>query len=232
MRHLLAGVVVFSIACGTAFAETGFVARPLISNLFQPTGYTLHKEEFAVGLGPIAFGITENTQLGTNLLLWLFQVYNADLKVSLAKDHYRALAAGLRILRFSWDVKTDDGEKGNVGFLGVGPYVAASLRLGESTVGHISGQYVYFEADENVEDAKAEASSSGTSVFGGIEYSMSYRTKFLVDAGYDATFEGARFGGGVVFGWKTFRLKLGVSYYSAGPGFVLPNVGLWWRFLG
>jgi hypothetical protein len=169
--------------------------------------------------------------VGTNLFLWLLQLYNADLKVSILKGHEQAVAVGLRVLRLS--LKEEDGpDRDEFEFLGLGPYAALSLRLTENTMGHVSGQFVFFESDAEVEDVEAEGSSSGTSVFGGLEYSMSNRTKFLVDAGYDATFEGARFGGGVVFGWKTFRLKLGVSYYSAGPGFVFPNVGLWWRFLG
>jgi hypothetical protein len=220
-----------SVSSAVADTERGFVGRPITNNLFLPTGYTLHKGEFAIGLGPIAFGITENVQLGTNLLLWIPQVYNASLKIALAKEEDRALAVGVGVYRFSWNI-VDDEDGDDIGFLGVGPYGAASLRLGENTMGHISGQYVYFESDADVDDAEAEASSSGTGAFGGIEYSMSNRTKFLVDGGYDATFEGGRFGGGVLFGWGTFRLKLGLSYFTAGDGFVWPNIGLWWRFRG
>jgi hypothetical protein len=67
-------------------------------------------------------------------------------------------------------------------------------------------------------------------VFAGIEHSYSHRTKFVADIEYDTTFEGARFGGGVLFGWDKFRLKLGLSYFTAGNGFVFPLIGLWWRF--
>jgi hypothetical protein len=235
MRLVACVLTVLCLASGLAAADTesGFAGRPITNNLFAPTGYTLHKGEFAVGIGPIAFGITDNVQLSTNLLLWIPQVYNANLKVSFVEADDRAFAAGIGIYRFSWNVVDDeDDDDDDVEFIAVGPYAAASLRLGESTMGHISGQYSYFQSDAEVDEAEAEASSSGTGVFGGIEYSMSNRTKFLADAGYDATFEAGRFGGGVLFGWKTFRLKLGLSYFTAGDGFVWPNIGLWWRFRG
>jgi hypothetical protein len=234
MKLLASALVVLTLAPGAALAETetGFAGRPITNNLFAPTGYTLHKGEFTVGLGPVAFGITENVQLGTNLLLWIFQVYNADLKVAAVKDVDRALGLGIGVYRFSWDVTTDEGEEGDVEFIALGPYASASMRLSDNTMGHIAAQYSYFESDADVEDVEAEASASGTGVSGGLEYSMSNRTKFLADAGYDATFEAARFGGGVLFGWNTFRLKLGLSYFTAGDGFVFPTIGLWWRFRG
>ena len=46
---------------------------------------------------------------------------------------------------------------------------------------------------------------------------------------------GHSFGGAVLFGWETLRLKLGVSYYQprdVPEGFALPIIGLWWRFDG
>ncbi len=234
MKLLATALFVLALTVGVALAETetGFAERPITNSLFARTGYTLHKSEFAVGIGPLAFGITENVQLGTNLLLWIFQVYNADLKVSLTKDEDKALGAGLGVARFAWDVTTDEEEEGDVEFIALVPYAAASLRLSDNTMGHLAGQYSYFESDADVEDVDVEASASGTGVAAGLEYSMSNKTKFLADVGYDGTFEGARFGGGVLFGWETFRLKLGVSYYTFGDGFVFPNVGLWWRFRG
>ena len=71
----------------------------------------------------------------------------------------------------------------------------------------------------------------GTGAYLGLEHSRSNRTKFLFDFGYDATFKGVRGGGAVLFGWSTFRLKLGLSYFGAGEdAFFFPIVGLMWRF--
>jgi len=98
---------------------------------------------------------------------------------------------------------------------------------------HGGGQFAFFETDEadtDIDDVDASGSSTGTTIFAGIEQSYSSKTKFVADVGYDTTFEGARIGGGVLFGWDTFRLKLGVSYFTAGDGFTFPLVGLWWRF--
>ena len=50
-------------------AQPGFADRPITNNAFAPTGYSLHRGEFTVGIGPVAFGVTENVQVGTNVLL-------------------------------------------------------------------------------------------------------------------------------------------------------------------
>jgi hypothetical protein len=218
-----------------ALAQSGFEGRPITNNLFAPTGYTLHRGEFAVGIGPVAFGITENIQAETNVLLWAFQVYNAGLKMALKKHDDSAFALGFGVASLKLDLIDVDGDDNEVSFFGIGPFASYSTRMGPSTMVHVGGRYTYFSAeddDTDLDDVDATSSASGTSVFGGIEYSMSDRTKFVADGGYDFDFEGGRIGGGVIFGWTTFRLKLGVSYYSAGDGFVFPNIGLWWRFKG
>jgi hypothetical protein len=140
------------------------------------------------------------------------------------------VALGLSAFRLSLD--TSDGGDDEADFTAVAPYASGSLRIGANTMVHGGGRYAHFSAEEDndIDDADAEASASGTSVFAGIEHSYSDRTKFLADAAYDTTFEGARVGGAVLFGWEKFRLKLGVSYFTAGDGFVFPIIGMRWRF--
>jgi hypothetical protein len=216
---------------GAALAGDGFAGRPITTNAFAHTGYTLNRGEFLIGLGPIYFGITDNVHAGTNLLLWAFQYYNADVKVAFAETDDHAFGLGVNFGRLSLDF----GEFGDeVDFTAISPYAAGSIRLGENTMGHIGGQYSRFDAegDRDIDDADASAVATGTSFFGGLEHTISNRTKFVADVGYDATFEGARVSGAVLFGWTKFRLKLGISYFGAGDGFTFPLVGLWWRFQG
>ena len=233
MKQMIIVLLVFAILGIPALATAkGFEGRPLTNNLFVPTGYTLHKGEFSIGIGPVGFGITENVQLETNLLLWLFQFYNAGLKIALFENDLSAFSVGIGVASLNLDYSNSEGD---VSFLALGPFAAFTTKIGPSTKLHLGARYSHFEADVDdvdLDDVDATSSSSGTAVNGGIEYSMSHRTKFVADGGYDFDFEGGRFGGGVIFAWTTFRLKLGVSYYSAGEGFVLPNVGLWWRFMG
>jgi hypothetical protein len=225
-------VVVAVLIAGSAVAQSGFEGRPITSNAFGKTGYTLHKSEFAIGLGPIAFGVHENFQLETNLLLWAFQVYNVDAKASIIKDDDKAFAFGVSAYRLSLDLEGDDGD--DFGFTAIAPYASYSHRLSANTMGHIGGQFAHFTAedeDTDIEDVEADASASGTGFFAGLEHSISNRTKALVDGGYDTTFEGARIGGAFLFGWEKFRLKLGLSYFVLeDQDFVFPLVGLWWRF--
>jgi hypothetical protein len=212
------------------YAYDGFEGRPLINNLSNPTGNTLHQKEFAIGLGSIGFGITDNVQVGTNILLFALQVYNADLKVNFVKTPATAVAAGFGVDRFEWDVD-DEGAR----FTSLSPFLAVTRKVHETTNLHLGGKYSYFDSEVEVEDVEVEALSSGSTLFTGLEYSLSNRTKFLAEADYDMTFDGFRVGGGVLFGWDTFRIKLGVKYYNPEgdtKNFTFPVIGLWWRFMG
>jgi hypothetical protein len=223
-------VVAVAVAnCGAEGAESGFAGRPITNSAFAETGYTLHRDEFTIGLGRIEYGLGENVQMGTNLLLWAFQVYNGDLKVALTKNDERAYAAGVAV--YSLSLKDEDtDEEGD--YMALMPYLAGTWRVAPNTLFHAYGRYAYLRAedDDNVDEPEPDEISSGTGVYVGIEHSRTNRTKFLADIGYDATYDGVRAGGAVLFGWTTFRLKFGLSYFAAGDGFFFPIIGLWWRF--
>lgn len=231
LRYGLVLFVLGLILCVPSIAWSSFEGRPITTNAFSPTGYTLHKGEFSLGIGPVAFGATENVQIGTNILLWLLQIHNVDTKVSLVKNDDHAFAVGLSVYRMSLDLYEGDGEEH---FTALAPFAAGSIRIGDSTMLHGGGQFAHFSAggESDIEDASANESATGTSIFAGIEHSYSDRTKFLASVGHDSTFEGTRVGGAVLIGWTQFRLKLGLSHYSAGDGFVLPIIGMRWRFSG
>ena len=212
------------------YPTNGFQGRPTLNNLFNPTGYTLHEREFEIGIGPTAFGVTDQVQIETNILLWLLQVYNAGVKVSLIEDENRAIAFGVGAAKLELPLEDDDDDGE---FTSVSAYAVTTVRMSEHTMCHVGARYVDFNSDAHDEDdIDLDGSLSGSSIFAGLEHSLSNRTKFLADAGYDHTFDGYRFGGGVLFGWSKFRLKLGVSYFTAGDGFVWPNIGFRWRFWG
>lgn len=231
-RFFIIGLLLIFLT-SSSIAEVGFKGRPITNNVMRPTGYTLNRGEFIVGLGSIGFGITDNVQVGTNLLLFLFQVYNANLKVSLINTESSAFALGISVNSFNLDVGADE-----IGFTSLSPYAVYTTKMGESTNLHLGGQYSTFSGEADIDDAEASETSSGTSLFAGVEYSFSHKTKFLAEGGYDLTFEGFRIGGAVLFGWENFRLKLGVNYFSVTDGnndrigFTFPVIGLWWRFEG
>lgn len=210
--------------------EEGFAGRPVTSNFSMHTGNTLHAGEFSVGIGPVEYGITDNLQIGTNLLLFIFQYYNADVKYSLIDTEQQALALGLGVGYFNLSVFGSD-----VSYTSISPYVAYSFPVGQKTRMHLGANYSSISGDVDIDDAEdLSASVSGTSVSAGIEHSLSNKTKILGDAGYDIEFEGMRVGAGVLWGWETFRLKLGLQYFAPKgyDGYVFPWVGLWWRFRG
>lgn len=231
MKLLYTFVLVLILTTGPLMAqEEGFAGRPITSNLSMPTGNTLNAGEFSVGLGPVEYGITENIQFGTNLLLFLFQYYNAELKVSLIDTETNALALGLGVGYFDLSY-----ENGDVTFTSLSPFVAYSMPVGPKTRMHFSANYTNFSGDAKVGDAKdLIASVSGTTVAAGVEHSLSNKTKFVGDLGYDVEFEGVRAGGGVLWAWESFHLKLGLQYFAPKgySGLVLPYVNLWWRFRG
>ena len=233
MKKSYSIIGILLILTGVALAgEDGFEGRPITDNIWMPTGNTLSRAEFDVGIGPLGVGLNDNVQLSTNILLFLFQVYNANLKINLIKSENMAISTGLEYSYFNLSAITDNDEED---FRAVSPYMAISTKLTESTTIHLAARYSYFTTNEDIDHFQPTSSSSGTQVMGGLDYSISYRTKLLMEAGYDVTFEGMRAGGAVLFGWETFRLKLGVSYYQprdVPEGFALPIIGLWWRFDG
>lgn len=222
-------IIIMNLVVFNAFGEVGFTGRPITNNLAMSTGYTLHKSEFQVGIGSIGYGISENVQLGTNILLFLFQVPNAQLKISFNKSTTSAFAAGLNFFTFKLDVFDE-----STGFTSISPYLVYSTKMGDKTMLHLGAQYSIFSSDEDIEDADLNATTEGTSISAGLEYSISHKTKFLGEGGYDITFEGLRMGGAFLWGWEKFRLKLGVNYFKPKGfnSFTLPVIGLWWRFAG
>ena len=232
MKKVLIVVLICFIFASTLYAESGFEGRPITDNVWVPTGYTLHKGEFIVGIGPIGVGITDNVQVGTNILLWLFQIYNANLKVNVMQSSSMAFAVGLDYTRFNLSSLFSDDDETD--FNVISPFVSLSTKMGTNTDVHFAGRYSYISSDEDIDEFESGSSTSGTTVLAGIEHSMSHKTKLLLDVGYDFTFEGLRIGGGVLFGWTKFRLKLGVGYYGPkdSDAFTIPVIGLWWRFKG
>ncbi len=233
MRYILTALCLVFVMSSHAIAQKeGFDGRPITNNLSMPTGNTLNAGEFSIGIGPVEYGISDNVQLGTNLLLFIFQYYNADLKMSFIDTEKQAFAAGLGVGYFDLNALTDAG--GSFSFLSLSPYLVYTTAIGTKTRMHFSGNYSYFESDVDIDEVEAEASTSGTSLAVGVEHSLSQKTKFVGDVGYDIDFEGLRFGGGVLWGWEVFRLKLGLQYFSPQGvgGLVLPYISLWWRFDG
>lgn len=224
---VILGILIFAVT-GIA-AETGFQNRPIVNSVLMPTGSSLNKGEFMIGLGSIGFGISDHIQVGTNVILWLFQVNNVDLKVAIHKTENLAVAAGIGLDSFSLKVFGADA-----GFTSYTPYLAVSPRISDDLKIHFSARYALFKSSMDIEDSELTSTVEGTSVSAGLEYSFSNKTKFLAETGYDTTFKGVRMSGSVLFGWESFRLNLGVKYFRPENhrGFTMPVIGLWWRFGG
>lgn len=233
MKAKLLLALVITLLATNVSAEDGFEGRPVTNNLWSPTAFTLHQSEFSVGLGPIAFGITDRIQVGTNILLYLLQVSNVNGKAQIYSSDKLSFAAGIEYMHF--DLSPLVGGDDDVSFNSIAPFAAISGAINPKLTFHLSGRYSHFDSHADIDDYEAEYSTSGTMLMTGLEYSLSNRTKFMGDVGYDFSFDGYRLGGGVLLGWEKFRLKLGVNYYnpeSASGGYTVPVIGLWWRFNG
>jgi len=229
MKKLFIGFLALFILATGAQAKEGFKDRPITSNVWMQTGYTLNSGEFKIGLGPIAYGITDNVQLETNLLLFILQIYNASAKVSILKDKENALAVGATYMHFNMNSLLGGDNK--LSFDAIQPFVTYTMCVNEKFNAHIGGTYSYFASDTDIEDVETSSNITGTTVSAGLEYSLSNKTKLVGDLAYDVTFSGLRPGAAVLFGWETFRLKLGLGYYSLEKdSYILPVIDLWWRF--
>lgn len=214
-------------------AADGFKGRPITTNVWMPTGYTLHDCEFMIGFGSIAYGITEEAQLETNVLLDLLTLFNAGIKVNVLNDENGSLAVGAQYLHFNVNTfnlyNYSDDNKFIIDL--ISPYIGFTSILDEDWKVHIGGNYSYLMSDISIDSIEVSGFFSGTSVSAGLEYSLSNKTKFLGDFSYDLTFKSIKPGGAVLWGWKTFRLKIGggVIIHKSSLTFV-PVIDMWWRF--
>ncbi len=229
MKKILMAIMACLLFMGPALAEPGFRGRAPLNNVTMPTGFTLNQGEFLIGLGPVGYGFSDRFQFSTNILLYLAQVFNGDLRCRLLKSDSLNVAAGAK-----FDYLSSSGLPDHTEFLSTSPYLAVSSRISSRLSLHLCGQWSFFSSDEDAIQDVVRERIQGTSVLAGLEYDVSPRTKMLAEAGYDATFRGPRLGGAVLFGWETFRLKLGVTWIRLEEGFhfAMPVIGLWWRFKG
>ena len=210
------------------YRETGFEGRPIVNNVGIPTGHTLGQREIILGLGNVSLGLTNRFQISTNVFLYLLQIYNGAIKYGIYKSESFNLSAGLEFNYLNIDTSEDKLEMSSLS-----PYLAASYKASERWNIHVMGRLSKFAGMAEIKEVELKGYLSGTTLMAGVEYSVSRRMKLLAEAGYDASFKSFHLSSAVLFGWSTFRLKLGVSYFrpeTYHPGVTLPVIGLWWRF--
>jgi len=206
-----------------------FGGRPITENLAQPTGAVLGRGEVLLGIGPVAWALTNGIQFGTNVFNVIGGVYNADLKAALIRSESFAIAAGV-----SWSSFELLASGVETKYSRISPYLVISPRLSSKLTLHLGGRYAEFFGTEKVEAAEYSDEAEGTIVFSGLDLDVTEKTKFLVEFGYDTTFRAFRSGAGFLFGGETVRFKLGFQYFQQreAEGFARLVTGLWWRFGG
>jgi len=208
----------------------GFEGRPLTENIWSQSAYTLNQGEFIIGIGPIGYGITNSIQFETNLLLFIAQYYNFNLKAELYNSPHIAIGGGYRFGYLNAPSQVD----GDTKLIENSPYITFTFPVSQKTNLHAAGQVSIYVLGDDFEEAEpylAYITNSGTYIHGALDAKLSNKTRFLLEAGYNFTFEGPRLGAAVNWGWEKFRLKLGLGAFNPrnAPFLVLPVVGLWWR---
>ncbi|MCD4817498.1 MAG: hypothetical protein K8S23_02255 [Candidatus Cloacimonetes bacterium] len=224
------------------YKKKGFAERKILNVMSSPTAYTLKKNEFIIGVGSIYYGVLDNVQIGTNLLYFLIKDRNMNLKFNFYNSSKVSIGSAIYLDSFSSEVnKYDDDDDGyyeekDENFTSVAPSLAISFPINQKVSWHISGQYnaILSGNNEDFENVMAGVFSKGSRNAIGFEYSASNRTKIVTEAIYDYTLEGFRAGGAFVWGWNSFRLKLGlISFkYRNTESYYYPHINFWWRFNG
>jgi len=209
--------------------ETGaliFGGRPLTVNLAQPTGAVLNRGQVLLGIGPVAFGLADGVQFGTNIFNVISGVYNADVKAALVRPGPVRIAAGLN---WSSLKLTASGKKES--FSSLSPYLAASARISARTTLHLGARYTRFFGETDIKKTEYDAKADGSTVYSGLDLDISEKTKFLVEFGYDMTFQALRSGAGFLFAGRSIRCKLGFQYFQQqnNKGFTRSIIQIWWR---
>lgn len=212
-------------------SRRGFKDRNILNIMSMPTAFALKKNEFIIGLGSVYYGISDHLQVGTNLLLFLLQDRNVQIKTNFYTTSKYAFATGLSFDHFALKMFEND-----VNYSFLSPYGTFSLSTSEKVKLHFSGQYSMYWNSEEADIKYAEpnwfAQGSNTSI--GMEISVSHRTKFVGEFAYDFTYEGTRVGGAILWGWEKLRLKVGLNSYSyeSVNNIIVPSFNIWWRFDG
>lgn len=232
MRKLLVVTLVLFSTFYLMYAKPVDKSKPITNNIWMSTAYTLKQNEFAIGIGPVNVGLTDRIQFGSNILMFLFQNYNANFKMNIYQTLTIAVAMGLELNRYNLSVlKMDQEFRYNT----VAPFLVISNRIGEYTNLHIAGRFDIFGTDELADKMRIGISTDQLMLMAGIEQIVSHRTRFLFESGYLVGDPGIQMSVAVLLSWTYFRLKLGVGYYNSQGernGFTLPVIGLWWRFNG
>ena len=236
MRTITLTLVVFFLSLSMLLAQDdaepfGFEGRPLVENIWSHSAHTLNKGEFIIGIGPIAYGISDRIQFETNLLFFILQYYNLNLKAELYNSPTMSIAAGYRFGYLNLPGTAD----GDTEFMENSPFLTFTFPVSEKTELSAAGQVSFYTLGDDIQEVEpyvAYLTNSGSFLHGAINTDLSKKTKLLVEAGYNFTFEGPRLGAAVNWGWQKFRLKLGLGAFNPkqGPFVVLPVIGLWWRF--
>ena len=232
MRQFLVVTLILFSTSILIYAKPVEKNKPITNNIWMSTAYTLNQNEFAIGIGPINVGLTDRIQFGSNILMFLFQNYNANFKMNVYQNSKMAVATGLELYRYNLSVlKMDQEFRYNT----VAPFIVISTMTGEYTNLHVSSRFDVFGTDEYADRIRIGISTDQLMFMAGIEQIVSHRTRFLFESGYLVGDPGIQMSIGVLFCWIHFRLKLGVGYYNSKGernGFTLPVIGLWWRFNG
>lgn len=187
-----------------------------MTHLFlTPTAHTLRVGEWQIGIGPIAFGITNDLMLGTNILGDILTIFNIQAKFRVLNTSSFALSAIANFVSAGmlWGVDLP-----NAG-LSFGPVMSwtiapkscvhAGLYLSAFGLGGLRG--IGFG-----------------SLFGGADFALTQDLAGLVEFVTGDT--GVGVGGGVEWRLGTFRLKGGVIAAIGEQVGAIPWVDLYWRF--
>lgn len=221
MRRLVLVAVFLFLLAGIAGAVIDEEHR-LTSAHWMPTAYTLNKGEILIGIGPLAYGVADKLEVGTNMLLDILQILNISGKYNFVDGRNFALAGNVSFQHFSLlDV--------NYNALGIGANV--SIPINPKFKLHTGASYVYIpDLDIEGEDFKG-TSAIGSTIPLDFEYVMDAHNAILGGAAYDITFEGFRVGASYLHSWQKFNLQLGGGFGSfAGYTLFMPTIGIWWRF--
>lgn len=232
MRQFLVVIVILFSTLFFMYAKPMDKSKPITNNIWMSTAYTLNQNEFAIGIGPVNVGITDRIQFGSNILMFLFQNYNANFKINIYQTSMMAVATGLELNRYNLSVlKMEQEFRYNT----IAPFLVFSNRIGEYTNLHLAGRFDIFGTNESADKMRIGISTDQLMLMVGIEQIISHRTRFLFESGYLVGNPGIQMSVAVLLSWIHFRLKLGVGYYNSQGernGFTLPVIGLWWRFNG
>ena len=200
------------------------------------TAYTLPAKTIQLGLGPVAYGVTDFLQIGTDFISPAYGIARANVKLNLFNWEYLGASVGFEYnyLFNSFGYPADLGfrtkKENHHVYL---PQASVSVKLSDEVFLHTGGRYILAPTVKNDSQLVYSSVFKNSRVFSDLEIRFSDQKALLVGPAYAYELQG--FGGGLSYRISgkdlgyTIQLGASVIFHKGEKMIIDPVIKVVWR---